>query len=69
MVDDLELFQHDLDSLHRLSVPNFMNFNVKKCKIMKITKRIQPLTSNFFQENSKLEEGLLQIITYHGTHI
>ena len=44
---DLELFQQDLDSLHRWSVRNFMNFNVKKCKIMKITKKIQPLTSSF----------------------
>ena len=46
---------------------------------MKITKKIQPLTSSFFPENSELEEvkefkdlgtwRLLQIITYHGTHI
>ena len=54
---DLELFQQDLDSLHRWSVRNFMNFNVKKCKtVMKITKKIQPLTSSFFLENSALEE-------------
>ena len=33
-----------------------MNFNVKKCKIMKITKKIQPVTSSFFLENSELEE-------------
>ena len=51
-VGDLELFQHDLDSLHQCRVRNFMNFNVKKCKIVKITKKIQPLTSNFFLENS-----------------
>ena len=75
-VGDLELFQQDLDSLHQWSVRNFMHFNVKKCKIMTITKKIQPLTSSFFLENSELEEvkslktwGLLQIITYHGTHI
>ena len=37
---DLELFQQDLDSLHQWSVRNFMNFNIKKCKIMKITKKI-----------------------------
>ena len=54
---DLELFQQDLDSLHRWSVRNFMNFNVKKCKtVMKITKKIQPLTSSFFLENSELED-------------
>ena len=45
---DLELFQQDLDSLHQWSVRNFMNFNVKKCKIMEITKKIQPLNSSFF---------------------
>ena len=53
---DLELFQQDLDSLHQWSVRNFMNFNDKKCKIMKITKKIQPFTSSFFLENSELEE-------------
>ena len=53
---DLELFQQDLDSLHQWSVRNFMNFNVKKCKIMKLTKKIHPLTSSFFLENSELEE-------------
>ena len=66
---DLELFQQDLDSLHQWSVRNFMNFNVKKCKIMKITKKIQPLTSSFFLENSELEEVKefkdLGIITNH----
>ena len=66
---DLELFQQDLDSLHRWSVRNFMNFNVKKCKIMKITKKIQPLTSSFFLENSELEDVKefkdLGIITNH----
>lgn len=29
--------QEELDSLHRWSLRNFMNFNVKKCKIMRIT--------------------------------
>ena len=66
---DLELFQQDLDSLHQWSVQNFMNFNVKKCKIMKLTKKIQPLTSSFFLENSELEEVKefkdLGIITNH----
>ena len=46
-----------------------MNFNVKKCKIMKITKKIQPLISSFFLENSELEEVKefkdLGIITNH----
>ena len=69
-VGDLELFQQDLDSLHQWSVRNlvheFMNFNVKKCKIMKITKKIQPFTSSFFLENSEQEEFKdLGIITNH----
>ena len=68
-VGDLELFQQDLDSLHQWSVRNFMHFNVKKCKIMTITKKIQPLTSSFFLENSELEEVKefkdLGIITNH----
>ena len=68
-VGDLELFQQDLDSLHQWSVRNFMHFNVKKCKIMTITKKIQPLTSSFYLENSELE-GVeefkdLGIITNH----
>ena len=33
-----------------------MNFNAKKCKIMKISKKAQPLTSSFSLENSGLEE-------------
>ena len=53
---DLELFQQDLDSLHQWSVWNFMNFSVKKCKTMKINKKIQPLTTSCFLENSALEE-------------
>ena len=66
---DLELFQQDLDSLHQWSVRNFMNFNAKKCKIMKITKKSQLLTSSFFLENSEQEEVKefkdLGIITNH----
>ena len=43
-----------------------MHFNVKKCKIMTIAKKIQPLTSSFFLENSELEEVKdLGIITNH----
>ena len=33
-----------------------MDFNVKKCKIMRITKKKRPFTSNFFLDNSVLEE-------------
>ena len=52
MKPEVERFENDLDSLHQWSVRNFMNFDVKKCKIMKIAKKIQPLTSSFFLENS-----------------
>ena len=66
---EVERFENDLDSLRQWSVRNFMNFNVKKYKIMKITKKIQPLTSSFFLENSELEEVKefkdLGIITNH----
>ena len=52
MAGDLELSQQNLDSLHQWSVRNlvheFMNFNVKKCKILKINKKIKPFTSSFF---------------------
>ena len=66
---DLELFQQDLNNLHQWSVRNSMNFNVKKCKIMKISKKLQPLTSSFLLENSELEEVKefkdLGVITNH----
>lgn len=50
------MFQEDLDNLHRCSLRNFMDFNVKKCKIMRITKKKQPFFSNCFLDNSVLEE-------------
>ena len=51
-----DLFQQDLDNLHQWNVRNFMSFNIKKCKIMKITKKTQPLIYSFFLDNSGLEE-------------
>ena len=66
---DLELFQQDLDNLHQWNIRNFTNFNAKRCKITKISRKVQPLTSSFFLENSGLEEVTefkdLGIITYH----
>ena len=47
-VGDLDFFQQDLDNLHQCSVRNFMSFNVKKCKIMKMTEKTEPLISSFF---------------------
>ena len=53
---DQNMFQEDLDYLHRWSLRNFMDFNVRKCKIMRITKKKQPFISNYFLDNSVLEE-------------
>ena len=53
---NLELFQQCLNNLHRWSVRNFMNSNAKKCKIIKISKKGQSVTSSFFLENYRLEE-------------
>ena len=53
---DQNMFQEDLDNLHRGSLHNLMVFNVKKFKIMRITKKQQPFISNFFLDNSVLEE-------------
>ena len=53
---DQNMFQEDLDNLHQWSLCNFMDFNVKKCKIMRITKKKQPFISNFLLHNSLLEE-------------
>ena len=39
---DQTMFQEDLDNLHRWSLHNAMGFNVRKCKIMRITKKKQP---------------------------
>ena len=33
-----------------------MDFNVRKCKITRITKKKQPFISNYFLDNSVLEE-------------
>ena len=64
VADNQELFAQSLyevnifaifDNGHQWSLPNFMDFNVKKCEIMRITKK-QPFISNFFLHNSFLEE-------------
>lgn len=53
---DQNLFQEDLNNLHQWSSRNFKVFNVKKCKIMRITMKKQPFTSSFFLDNLVLEE-------------
>jgi len=47
LVEDQNLFQQDLDNLNNWSIRNAMTFNVKKCKIMRITKKKQPFISSF----------------------
>ena len=54
--EDLEILQQDLENLERWSTLNGMEFIVKKCKIMKITRRKQPFASTFFLNNTELEE-------------
>ena len=42
-VSDQPCFQQDLDNLHQWSIRNAMQLSVKKCKVMSITKKRQPL--------------------------
>ena len=49
---DQVCFQRDLDNLHQWSICNAMAFNVKKCKVMRLTKKRQPLVSNYSLDNS-----------------
>ena len=53
---DQVCFQRDLDNLHRWSIRSALAFNVKKCKVMRLTKKRQPLVSNYSLDNSFLEE-------------
>ena len=53
---DQNMFQEDLDNLHRWSLRNFMDFNVRRCKIIRITKKKQPSISSYFLDYSVLEE-------------
>ena len=50
------LFQSDLDNLYLWSQQNLMDFNVKKCKLMRITKMKWSLHSNLWIDNHILEE-------------
>ena len=52
--NDQLLFQGDLDRLCAWSEQNKMDFNVKKCKLMEITMKKQPLISNFTLKGSVL---------------
>ena len=63
---DQSLFQEDLNNLHQWSSRNFVDFNVKKCKIMRITKKKQPLTPNFFLDNSVWRKSMNTCIVWSG---
>ena len=51
--EDLELLQRDLENLEKWSTVDGTEFNVKKCKIMKISREKQPLTSTLFFNNTE----------------
>ena len=54
--NDQLMFQEDLDRLCTWSERNRIDFNVKKCKLMRITMKKQPFISNFTLKGSVLEE-------------
>ena len=53
---DYPLFQSDLDNLYLWSQQNLMDFNIKKCKLMRITKKKTPFHSDLQINNHTLEE-------------
>ena len=53
---DQMLFQNDLDKLYHWSQCNLMDFNSKKCKIMRITKKQVPFTNRVHLSDTVLEE-------------
>ena len=52
---DHSLFQSDIDNIYRWSLQNRMEFNVKKCKLMRICKKRSPLLSDLHLNNSTLQ--------------
>ena len=54
--NDQLIFQGDLDGLCTWSQQNRMTFNVKKCTLMRITLKKQPLRSSFSLNGNVLEE-------------
>ena len=53
---DYPLFQSDLGNLYLWSQQNLMDFNIKKCKLMHITKKKTPFHSDLQINNHTLEE-------------
>ena len=54
--EDLIYFQEDLDKLHQWGQCNQMDFNTKKCKIVRITGKQVPFTSSVHMNDTVLEE-------------
>ena len=54
--DDQLMFQGDLDKRCTWSQQNRMEFNVQKCKLMRITRKRQPLIFNLSLNGTVLEE-------------
>ena len=54
--EDLIYFQEDLDKFHQWSQRNQMDFNTKKCKIMRITRKQVPFTNSVHMNDTVLEE-------------
>ena len=52
---DHSLFQSDIDNIYRWSLQNRMEFNVKKCKLMRICRKRSPLLSDLYLNNSTLQ--------------
>ena len=53
---DQNEFQSDLDNLYTWSPQNLMEFDVKMCKLMRITKKRMPHLSDTKLDNIILEE-------------
>ena len=47
--EDLIYFQEDLDKFHQWSQHNQMDFNTKKCKIMRINRKQVPFTNSVYE--------------------
>lgn len=54
---DYEVFQSDLNNLYSWSQQNLMDFNVKKCKLMRVTKRKTSFHSDLQLNDNTLEEA------------
>ena len=54
--DDQMLFQNDLDKLYYWSLGNLMDFNSKKCKIMRIIEKQVPFTNRVHLSDTVLDE-------------